>query len=92
MQLSSTNSLRSCLKTKGLTRICTDETDLKTDRSKNNNEIQGSFTPFGMTDVNETVSPEFLNRFSPKSFFRSSLRRCRSDEVYQSVCQCAPPA
>jgi hypothetical protein len=38
------NFLRTCLKTEGLTRIYTDETDLRTGKSKNNAEIQASFT------------------------------------------------
>jgi hypothetical protein len=41
--------LETCLRTEGLTRIRTDETDLRTDKSKNNDEIQGSFTAFRMT-------------------------------------------
>jgi hypothetical protein len=41
--------LRTCLKTESLTRICTDETDLRTGKSRNNDVIQGSFTPFRMT-------------------------------------------
>ena len=40
---------RSCTKTEGSTRISTDETDLRTGKSKNNDEIQGSFTAFRMT-------------------------------------------
>jgi hypothetical protein len=39
--------VRTGAKTQGLTRICTDETDLRT--GKSNDEIQGAFTPFRMT-------------------------------------------
>src|SRR5882757_6727972 len=53
------DSLRICLKTEGLTRIYTDETDLRTGKSKNKDKIQGSFMgpaagpPFRMTTKNE---------------------------------------
>jgi aspartate/methionine/tyrosine aminotransferase len=63
-------SLRTCLETEGLTRICTDETDLRTDKSRDNDEIQGSFTPFRMTkdklqqELSTTVSKAGLMSFA----------------------------
>jgi len=47
--------LRSCLKTEGSPRICVGETDLRTDKSKSNDEIQGSFTPLRMTAIKQTM-------------------------------------
>jgi len=42
-------ALRSCLETEGAPRICTGETDLKTGKSKSNDEIQGSFAALRRT-------------------------------------------
>jgi hypothetical protein len=50
--------LETCLRTEGLTRIRTDETDLRTDKSKNNDEIQGSFTAFRMTTKDKRTADE----------------------------------
>ena len=57
--------LRSCLKTEGSPRICTGETDSRTDKSKSNDEIQGSFTTFRMTALKQTALKQTMmsNRF-----------------------------
>ena len=55
--------LRTCLRTEGLTRICTDETDLRTGKSKNNDEIQGSFSPFRMTTKNKAQQKALNDSF-----------------------------
>jgi hypothetical protein len=61
MPLTGCRGLSSCVqKTESLTRIYTDETDLRTGKSKNDDEIQGSFTSFRMTDVKETT-PKTVN-------------------------------
>jgi aspartate/methionine/tyrosine aminotransferase len=64
-------SLRTCLETEGLGRIFTDETDLRTDKSKDNDEIQESFTPFKMTtkdkqqqELSTTISKAGLMSFA----------------------------
>jgi hypothetical protein len=54
-RLQETTDRSNDLRTEGLTRIYTDETDLRTGKSKSNGEIQGSFTSFRMTNVKQTA-------------------------------------